>query len=154
MNNLIERIKNSSLRAEDRGEALILLAYEGEKQAVLDIVEEVKTYPEPYIRAALAQALGIIGGAKAYEQLVEFTNDSELYVRCDAILGVAQTKDQRAVSYLLGLYDKTGYEERKRILNAFEQLADPTTIDFLTEVSNSDDKELAEIAKDALDVFK
>ena len=151
---LIERIKDSSLSVEARGEALIVLALKGEKQAVLDIVEEVKTYPEPYLRCEAALALGIVGGTKAYEQLVEFTNDSELYVRCDAILGIAQTRDKRAVPYLLELYNKVDYEEKQRILNALGQLADPTAIDFLTEVSNSDNKELAEIAKDALDVFK
>jgi len=150
---LIERVKNPSLSAKDRGDALIVLACEGEKKALLDIVEEVKTYQEPYIRAALAQALGIVGGKEAYEQLIELTNDSELYVRCDAILGIAQTKDSRAASYLLNLYNKIGYEEKTRILNAFEVLAEPSTIDFLTQIGNSDDKSLAELAKEALDAF-
>jgi len=157
---LVERVKDKKEKPEERGNALIMLAVDERKADLLGIIEEVKrgsehelgdalvkAFPEPHIRSALANALGIAGGREVYETLMSLVQDPEERVRCDAILNAGEVKDSRVSFPLMNLYPLAGYEEQQFILLALRSLADPRTTSFLSKAYG--DTALTDLADDA-----
>jgi HEAT repeat protein len=95
------------------------------KEAVVPLIEIVKTAKYNLDRAEAAEALGELGDRRAFDALVGALSDPTSLVRSDAAEALGKLGDPRAVTHLLPLLDDNRYDARISAAGALAKFDDP-----------------------------
>lgn len=111
---------------------------------ILADVRQLQASEDSYDRSAAALALGKKFERERLPILLEMLEDSELYVKGDAVTAMGELKDSRALFHLFSAYGSAPVELKKRILDSMR--SDPRAEGFLTAVNDTELKPIAQKA--------
>jgi HEAT repeat protein len=115
-------------------------------QIINTFIQDLKNN-NSHIRGDAANSLGILRDARAVEPLIPLLKDNDVVVRMEAADALGRIRDHRAVDPLIqALKDYpvlqaglTDTNTRRRVIKALVDIADPKSIDALSQVIWTDD---------------
>ncbi len=122
-------------------------------QGNLSEIRQTASSANEYERSAAALAFGAYAAENrdkaalsdvrsVFRELVRLSFDRELYVRCDALLGLGRSKDSRAYFFLANYFERApklsprSFELQKRVLYAFQENQDPRAAELIWRAKN------------------
>ncbi len=123
-------------------------------QGNLSEIRQTASSANEYERSAAALAFGAYAAENrdkaalsdvrsVFRELVRLSFDRELYVRCDALLGLGRSKDSRAYFFLANYFERApklsprSFELQKRVLYAFQENQDPRAAELIWRAKNN-----------------
>ena len=113
----------------DQERGAIILQHAKDYRALKTLIGNMKN-ESPFIRAAIAQAMGIRGSRAVHEPLKEMIQDQDELVREDALLALGTSRDSRVLFCYANLWQSKP-ELRQRIILGLEALCDPRSPPFI-----------------------
>lgn len=124
-------------------------------QGNLPEIRQTASAEDGYERSAAALAFGAyaaenrgktaLGETRSvFRDLIRLALDRELYVRCDALLGLGKSRDSRAYFFLANYFERAtklsprSFELQKRVLYAFQENQDPRAAELVWRAKQED----------------
>ena len=109
---------------------------------------------DSYLRCKAITDLTKTKSRKLYPLFIEILQDcisrgNEKYVRLDALLSLGRIEDSRSFFPLINYYESADYEERCKILMAFDEFCDPRSRQFLEIIISTSKNDIKQLATSA-----
>ncbi|MEM4263510.1 MAG: HEAT repeat domain-containing protein [Candidatus Woesearchaeota archaeon] len=109
-----------------------------DKKINISELEKYASHESPYVRSAVAVALGNLGGNEAYALWKKLMQDSEELVVGDAIIAAAKLGDSRCIDKIIEAYNQYGYHLKTRVIIAMPYFKDQKAKDFLEKLKEEE----------------
>lgn len=151
---LIDLLINENEDEDIRGISALTLGVIGDKRAIEPLLQTYFKNQNIELQSDIVNALGEIGGEKAFELLVSLLESTQWELRKEAIRSLGNyIHYEPAVTHLIACLKDTDSYIRGNAISALERLGDKSAVDVLIEMLSDEDASVRKYAIDALEVI-